>query len=394
MGIDGVIIIDNTGRPIVQTAFKSGTTAVAAQHVDALNNAYEAAANQNQSVVDPIIFVDSSLGPSVCCNVQHNSLRIACPVHSETDPLFVLAFLQTLLDVLQEYLGDISATSIRENFDIVYQLLEEMLDSGYPSTTELNTLREIVTPPSLFKKILAVAGSAGLTKAVSTPFSSPIPWRATGLRYNNNEIFFDIVEEMQGTISKEGKSLNVEVWGRIRTNTRLSGTPDILLTLNQPQVLSDCSFHPCVRLPRWMKDKVISFVPPDGRFILMDYRLTSPTASSTAFTVPFTLKASVELLEGSNNVDLTFQPRFGLSKGLEGVLIEWSLGQGVTSTSWIPSGGGGTYSFDARSGILQWQIPAASGNTACTLRGTYSTSTPAVRPSPSIQMDYTSPSSF
>lgn len=38
------------------------------------------------------------------------------------DPLFVFAFIRTLLDVLQEYLGDVTAGSIRDNFDIVYQV--------------------------------------------------------------------------------------------------------------------------------------------------------------------------------------------------------------------------------------------------------------------------------
>lgn len=78
---------------------------------------------------------------------------------------------------MQEYLGEVSTGTIRDNFDIVYQvygilevigsdidfhqLLEEMLDNGYPLTTEPNALRDIITPPSLFKKILAVAGTAG-----------------------------------------------------------------------------------------------------------------------------------------------------------------------------------------------------------------------------------------
>ena len=36
-----------------------------------------------------------------------------------------------------------------------------MLDNGQPVTTEPNALREIVTPPSFFNKVLAVAGAAG-----------------------------------------------------------------------------------------------------------------------------------------------------------------------------------------------------------------------------------------
>lgn len=39
------------------------------------------------------------------------------------------------------------------------------------------------------------------------------------------------------------------------------------------QVIDDCSFHPCVRYGRFEKDRVVSFVPPDGQFELMRYRV-------------------------------------------------------------------------------------------------------------------------
>lgn len=39
------------------------------------------------------------------------------------------------------------------------------------------------------------------------------------------------------------------------------------------QVIDDCSFHPCVRYGRFEKDRVVSFVPPDGHFELMRYRV-------------------------------------------------------------------------------------------------------------------------
>lgn len=45
----------------------------------------------------------------------------------EADPMFVFAFIHTLLDVLQEYLGEVSAGTIRDNFDVVYQVNENTL---------------------------------------------------------------------------------------------------------------------------------------------------------------------------------------------------------------------------------------------------------------------------
>ena len=37
----------------------------------------------------------------------------------------------------------------------------------------------------------------------------------------------------------------------------------------------NCSFHPCVRYNRFERDRVISFVPPDGPFELMRYKVNN-----------------------------------------------------------------------------------------------------------------------
>lgn len=39
--------------------------------------------------------------------------------------------------------------------------------------------------------------------------------------------------------------------------------------------LDDIRFHQCVRLSRFENDRTISFIPPDGEFELMCYRLTT-----------------------------------------------------------------------------------------------------------------------
>lgn len=42
-----------------------------------------------------------------------------------------------------------------------------------------------------------------------------------------------------------------------------------------PRLLDDVSFHPCVRFKRWETERVLSFIPPDGNFILMNYHVSS-----------------------------------------------------------------------------------------------------------------------
>ena len=45
--------------------------------------------------------------------------------------------------------------------------------------------------------------------------------------------------------------------------------------------LEDIKFHQCVRLARFENDRTISFIPPDGEFELMSYRLNTQGAHST-----------------------------------------------------------------------------------------------------------------
>lgn len=39
--------------------------------------------------------------------------------------------------------------------------------------------------------------------------------------------------------------------------------------------MEDIKFHQCVRLSRFENDRTISFIPPDGEFELMSYRLST-----------------------------------------------------------------------------------------------------------------------
>jgi len=227
-----------------------------------------------------------------------------------------------------------------------------MADNGYPLTTEVSALRDIVLPPSFVSKILSVAGVAGLAKASATPFSSPIPWRKAGLKHNNNEIYFDIIEELEAIVNKcvcciwglcslmcpfrNGNIVSSAVWGKIKSNSRLSGNllhllsnsashhipgmPDLLLSFQNAQVISDCSFHHCVRytplflviqhtkafsrLQRWARDKSLSFVPPDRYFTLMEYRFvpSAGIAAAQPIPVPFTLKPVMNIKENGGSV--------------------------------------------------------------------------------------------
>lgn len=46
--------------------------------------------------------------------------------------------------MFKDYFGELEEESIRDNFVVVYELMDETMDFGYPQTCESKILRELV----------------------------------------------------------------------------------------------------------------------------------------------------------------------------------------------------------------------------------------------------------
>jgi AP-3 complex subunit mu len=207
-------------------------------------------------------------------SVYRSDTFLLATTTKETQPLLIIEFLHRVFEIFEEYFGSVDETSIKDNFSTVYQLLEEMMDFGYPLTTEPNALKSMIQPPTAISRLTSAAmGGSHVSDILPDGTISNMPWRKTGVSYSQNEIYVDIIEEIDEIVDKNGLIISSEVNGIIEANSRLSGVPDLDLTFLNPDVIDDCSFHPCVRYNRFEREKVVSFVPPDGMFELMKYRV-------------------------------------------------------------------------------------------------------------------------
>lgn len=109
--------------------------------------------------------------------------------------------------------------------------------------------------------------------------------------YKKNEIFIDVLESVNILVSTSGNLLRNDVTGKVVLKALLSGMPDCKLGLNdklqldkdsgtraksgKSVELEDVSFHRCVQLGKFDTDRTITFVPPDGEFELMRYRISN-----------------------------------------------------------------------------------------------------------------------
>ena len=132
--------------------------------------------------------------------------------------------------------------------------------------------------------------------ALMPELTGAVDWRAKDIVHKKNEIFLDIQENVELLMSATGTILRNEVVGVVQMKAFLTGMPECKFGLNdkismdyqasarQIQTaaktknavdLTDCTFHRCVRLKKFDVDRSITFVPPDGKFDLMQYRITS-----------------------------------------------------------------------------------------------------------------------
>jgi len=89
-------------------------------------------------------------------------------------PLFVIEFLHRVVETFSDYFSEcsgnclyfkkklsykirfkkITETTIKDNSVVVYELLDEMLDNGFPLATESNILKELIKPPNILRTVV------------------------------------------------------------------------------------------------------------------------------------------------------------------------------------------------------------------------------------------------
>lgn len=208
---------------------------------------------------------------------------------------------------------------------MLYELLDELLDYGYPQVTQTENLKAFVYNEPIVVSKVADTGKminpkTANASAVHKPVISSVDadGRKTSLSNNQkNEIFVDILERLNVVFSNNGYVLNSTIDGCVQMKSYLAGNPQLRLALNEdlqigknpnPSAYSsqtfvdDINFNDCVNLTEWEHGRTLSFHPPDGEFIVLNYRMTGE------FKAPFRIFPSIEEVE-PNKLELSLHVR-------------------------------------------------------------------------------------
>jgi len=270
MSMTGVYVLDLKGKNLVSRNYRGDID------LNVIEKFLPLVLDQEEdSITTPIVVC----GDVTFVYIKYNNLYIVATTKINANVALIFSFLHRLVHVFVEYFKELEEESIRDNFVLIYELLDELMDFGYPQTTETKILQEFITQQS-HKLEAAPRPPPAVTNAVS--------WRTEGLKYRKNEVFLDVIESVNLLVNANGNVLRSEIVGSVKMKVYLTGMPELRLGLNDKVLfentgrtkskaveLEDVKFHQCVRLSRFENDRTISFIPPDGEFELMSYRLST-----------------------------------------------------------------------------------------------------------------------
>jgi len=191
--------------------------------------------------------------------IKKSNLFFVATTKFNVSPSFTLELLERLARVFKDYCGVLTEESIRKNFILIYELLDEMLDYGYPQSTSTEQLKMYVHNEPIAVEQKAGAGSGGgsilPSRKTAPPSNAHIPvGPGTAGGAKKNEIFVDILERLTVLFNANGFVLNSTIDGCIQMKSYLSGNPGLRLALNEDLVigkenasgygvvLDDCNF--------------------------------------------------------------------------------------------------------------------------------------------------------
>ncbi|KAK3223442.1 hypothetical protein Dsin_010467 [Dipteronia sinensis] len=271
--VSALFLLDIKGRVLVWRDYRGDVSAIQAERF--FTKLIEKEGDPQSQ--DPVVY-DNGV---TYLFIQHSNVYLMTASRQNCNAASLLSFLHRVVDVFKHYFEELEEESLRDNFVVVYELLDEMMDFGYPQYTEARILSEFIKLMHIEWKL-----HSGL------PWLSLMQFHGAAkelITRRTKWVFLDVVESVNILVNSNGQIIRSDVVGALKMRTYLSGMPECKLGLNDRLLLEaqgrttkgkaidldDIKFHQCVRLARFENDRTISFIPPDGAFDLMTYRLST-----------------------------------------------------------------------------------------------------------------------
>lgn len=312
--IDCIAILDSSGQLITSRSYSRDDETISSKKPHIPSDFLNKFASRSPFELIPATFSDDMNNTQVVAIVRDGICICALVQHQRSDYCLPIAAILDGVAILMRryYGGKLTETIIKAHFNTLYPMLDEVLAGGFPFSLELNHLESTVVPPStsgIVDKIASFATSGSLSTANSLTGVSPeIWWRRANVVHATNELYVDVRECVNCIMTGSGKVISGSVSGRVTVNARLTGVPEVLLSVKNSTMLSSVSFHPCVRIPRWEREQKLSFTPPDGECTIAEYIVMDKSKAA----LPFAIQPQLAFDKECGRVSISIIPKLNL----------------------------------------------------------------------------------
>uniref|UniRef100_A0A671LQI7 AP-4 complex subunit mu-1-like n=1 Tax=Sinocyclocheilus anshuiensis TaxID=1608454 RepID=A0A671LQI7_9TELE len=316
-------------------------------------------------------------------HVRQGGLYWVASTKTNPSPFTIIEFLNRLAALTKDYCGSLSEKSVRMNFALIYELLDEMVDFGYIQTTSTDILKNFIQTEAVSSKPFSLfdLSNVGLfgaetqqsKVAPSVAASRPI-MSSRGEQSGKNEIFVDVIERLSVVIGSKGVLMKSDIQGEIRIKCFLPTSSGELMRIGLNEELSigksqqkgyssavrvdECRFHQAVKLDEFDTFRILKVCPSQGEQTVMQYQLCDELPCAP----PFQLFPSVQK-DYVNRVLIFLKLRCDLppkSTALN-VSITVPVPKGSVSMSQELSSPDQTAELQPKNKALLWEIPRFPG---------------------------------
>ncbi len=229
--------------------------------------------------------------------MKTEDLYIVISTLDNAPPNYYLEVLDRVMKVIKDHIGELTEESIRKNFVLIYEIIDEMIDFGYPQLIDTEQVMQFVfTEP-----IVDLSKINTLKEMINRNVKSNInAIRSVADAKAKNEIYVDIIEKITCLFARNGNLISSGIDGCIKMKSYLKNSPEMKIVFGDEvsmgkssynrgrMELSGYNFCQGVRSKDFETQRILYLIPPEGEFILMNYRINNE------FAPPFKLYTIVE----------------------------------------------------------------------------------------------------
>jgi len=303
---------------------------------------------------------------------KHNGMYFVLVAKTNVSPSLSLELLNCVAMVIKDYCGVLNEEAVRNNFMLIYEIVDEVVDFGYPQGSSSEELIAFIkTNP-----ILARPKKSSIFPDFITPTTTSSDNANQSItiieQKKENEIFVDLLEKITVHFGASGQTSLAEIEGTILVRNYIKGRIKLMLGLNEgltigekPEqmtheilCLDQCNFHECCQFTKWDTDRTLVCNPPCGEFALVKYRYTEP------FTPPFKIVSFVEE-PGHDQLDIFIKlsSEFPPDQNANKVVLKCQLPKSTVSASCEleRDADARSYEFDSITKSLIWKLGKVIG---------------------------------